>query len=128
MKRDMVEGSIARAMVAFTVPLMLSGILQQLFNWVDAFIVGNVEGELALAGIGATTALYSLFVMVITGFTGGLSVLAARAYGMGEQGGLSRLLCAASGERFYGGGRPGPAPHPCHPAGDGHASGYFYCL
>ena len=42
MKRDMVEGSIARAMVAFTVPLMLSGILQQLFNWVDAFIVGNV--------------------------------------------------------------------------------------
>lgn len=96
MKRDMVEGSIARAMVAFTVPLMLSGILQQLFNWVDAFIVGNVEGELALAGIGATTALYSLFVMVITGFTGGLSVLAARAYGMGEQGGLSRLLSAFS--------------------------------
>ena len=48
MKRNMVEGSIARAMVAFTVPLMLSGILQQLFNWVDAFIVGNVEGELAL--------------------------------------------------------------------------------
>ena len=96
MKRDMVEGSIARAMVAFTVPLMLSGILQQLFNWVDAFIVGNVEGELALAGIGATTALYSLFVMVITGFTGGLSVLAARAYGMGEQGGLGRLLSAFS--------------------------------
>ena len=96
MKRNMVEGSIARAMVAFTVPLMLSGILQQLFNWVDAFIVGNVEGELALAGIGATTALYSLFVMVITGFTGGLSVLAARAYGMGEQGGLSRLLSAFS--------------------------------
>ena len=92
MERDIVQGNIAKAMIRFTVPLILSGMLQQLFNWVDAFIVGNAEGELALAGIGATTALYNLFVMVITGFTGGLSVLAARAYGMGEREELNRIL------------------------------------
>lgn len=90
--RDMTRGSIAGALVLFTVPLVLSGMLQQIFNWVDAFIVGNVEGELALAGIGATTAIYNLFVMVITGFTSGLSVLAAQRYGMGEEQELNRLL------------------------------------
>lgn len=92
MGRDMTRGSIAGALVMFTVPLVLSGMLQQIFNWVDAFIVGNVEGELALAGIGATTAIYNLFVLVITGFTSGLSVLAAQRYGMGEEQELNRLL------------------------------------
>ena len=92
MGRDMTRGSIARALVLFTVPLVLSGMLQQIFNWVDAFIVGNVEGELALGGIGATTALYNLFVLVITGFTSGLSVLAAQRCGMGEENKLYKLL------------------------------------
>lgn len=69
--------SAAKALLLFTLPLIMSGLFQQLFNWVDAFIVGNVEGELALAGIGATTSLYNLFVTVITGFTSGLAVLSA---------------------------------------------------
>ena len=45
MKNDMTQGSIAKALTSFTVPLILSGVFQQLFNWVDAFIVGNVEGS-----------------------------------------------------------------------------------
>lgn len=73
-------------------PLILSGLFQQLFNWVDAFIVGNVEGETALAGIGATTSVYNLFVTVITGFASGLSVLTAQRYGMGEKGKIRELL------------------------------------
>ena len=78
MNNNMTQGNIARALTAFTVPLILSGVFQQLFNWVDAFIVGNAEGELALAGIGAVTSTYSMFVMIIVGFTSGLSVLAAQ--------------------------------------------------
>ena len=42
--RSLTEGSVAKALLAFTVPLVLSGLLQQLFSWVDAFIVGNVNG------------------------------------------------------------------------------------
>ena len=78
MQNKMTEGNVTRTLAAFTVPLILSGLFQQLFNWVDAFIVGNIEGETALAGIGATTSVYNLFVTVITGFTSGLSVLAAQ--------------------------------------------------
>ena len=92
MQNKMTEGNVTRTLAAFTVPLILSGLFQQLFNWVDAFIVGNIEGETALAGIGATTSVYNLFVTVITGFTSGLSVLAAQRYGMGEKGKIRKLL------------------------------------
>ncbi|MGN0483044.1 MAG: MATE family efflux transporter [Lachnospiraceae bacterium] len=92
MKQDLTKGSISKTLILFTVPLILSGLFQQIFNWVDAFIVGNVEGELALGGIGATTALYSLFVTVIVGFTSGVSVLTAQKCGMGENDALHRIL------------------------------------
>lgn len=93
---NMTQGSIAKALTAFTVPLILSGVFQQMFNWVDAFIVGNVEGELALAGIGAVTSTYSMFVMIIVGFTSGLSVLAAQRFGMGRPEDLGPLLATFS--------------------------------
>lgn len=96
MKNDMTQGNIAKALTAFTVPLILSGVFQQLFNWVDAFIVGNVEGELALGGIGAVTSTYSMFVMIIVGFTSGLSVLAAQRFGMGRREELAPLLAVFS--------------------------------
>ena len=96
MKNDMTQGNIARALTVFTVPLILSGVFQQLFNWVDAFIVGNVEGELALAGIGAVTSTYSMFVMIIVGFTSGLSVLAAQRFGMGRTEELKQILVSFS--------------------------------
>ena len=76
---------IVTELVSFTLPLILSGLFQQLFNWVDAFIVGNINGEAALAAIGATNSIYSLFVSLITGFTSGLSVLCAQMHGRGEK-------------------------------------------
>ena len=93
MKQDLTQGNIAKSLIFFTVPLILSGLLQQIFNWVDAFIVGNINGELALAGIGATTSIYNLFVTVIVGFTSGISVLAAQQYGRGERIFYRLLLC-----------------------------------
>lgn len=61
--------------------LFLSGILQQLYNWADAFIVGNVEGDLALAAVGGTTTVMNFYPNVITGFTLGLAVLFAQRFG-----------------------------------------------
>jgi len=78
------ERSITRELVSFSIPLILSGLLQQLYSWVDAFIVGNVVGEGALAAIGSTNALSQLFIFAITGFTAGINILAARYYGAGN--------------------------------------------
>lgn len=85
MSRDMTRGNLAGILVRFSIPLVLSGMLQQLYAWADAFIVGNVEGERALAAIGATTALSNLFVMVITGITLGPALLSARLWGQGRR-------------------------------------------
>ncbi len=84
MAKDMTKGSLVRALIEFSIPLILSGILQQLYSWADAFIVGNIEGGQALAAIGSTTSIVYLFVGAITGFTGGLSILAARYFGEGK--------------------------------------------
>lgn len=94
MKNKLTHDSIAKSLVVFTIPLILSGMFQQIFNWVDAFIVGNTDGELALAGIGATTSIYNLFVTIIVGFTSGISVLTAQIYGKGKKEKIKNILSA----------------------------------
>jgi len=96
MAKDMTRGSLPRALISFSVPLILSGLLQQLYSWADAFIVGNAQGEAALAAIGATTSLFSLFTMLVTGFSSGVSILSAQLYGNGEHGAQKRILFSFS--------------------------------
>ena len=62
-------GTIMTELIRFSLPLILSGVLQQLYNWADAFIVGNVDGELSLSAIGVTSIPISFFITTITGFT-----------------------------------------------------------
>lgn len=88
----MTQGSLAGILVRFSIPLVLSGILQQMYAWADAFIVGNLVGEGALAAVGATMSLYNLFVLVVTGLTLGVSILTARMFGGGEREGLGAVL------------------------------------
>ena len=83
---------ISYKLIKFSTPLIFSGILQQLYNWADAFIVGNVEGETALAAVGATNMAISFFLSIITGFTLGLSVLTARRFGAKEYEKIPRIL------------------------------------
>ena len=91
---DMTQGNLTRALIAFSVPLMLSGLLQQMYSWADAFIVGNIVGELGLAAVGASGSVSRLITMVLVGFTGGLTVLAAQIFGRGERHRLNLLLAA----------------------------------
>ena len=84
MTKTMTQGNLAGILIRFSIPLVLSGILQQMYSWADAFIVGNLVGEGALAAVGATMSLYNLFVLVVTGLTLGVSIQAARLYGQGE--------------------------------------------
>ena len=92
MEKDQRLSVIMKALISFSLPLILSGVLQQLYNWADAFIVGNVDGELSLAAIGTTTTSINFFVMTITGFTLGLSVLVAKNFGAGEKGSIPPIL------------------------------------
>lgn len=90
------RNSIAGALIKFSLPLIGSGVLQQLYSWADAFIVGNVEGELALAAVGSTSTLVNFFITAITGFSLGLAILAAQKYGKQEAESISRVLSTFS--------------------------------
>lgn len=92
MAKDMTRGGMVKTLTTFSVPLILSGLLQQLYSWADAFIVGNLQGEAALAAIGATGSITSLLIMAVTGFTSGISILSARLYGAGDRQAQSKLL------------------------------------
>lgn len=77
--------SLALEMLRFSLPLMLSGVLQQLYSWADAFIIGHAEGEMPLAAVGATTSLCNFLTNTILGLTLGLSILAAQHIGAGRR-------------------------------------------
>ena len=73
--------SLALEMFRFSMPLILSGVLQQLYSWADAFIIGHAEGEMQLAAVGATTSLSGFLSNTILGLTLGLSIMAAQHVG-----------------------------------------------
>lgn len=81
---DMCNGSIMNKLISFSLPLMLSGILQLMFNAVDIIVVGQFTGSEALAAVGSTTALIAVFTNLFIGISLGANVLAARFYAAGK--------------------------------------------
>ena len=80
----MCNGSIMDKLISFSLPLMLSGILQLMFNAVDIVVVGRFSGSEALAAVGSTTALINMFTNLFIGVSLGTSVLTARFYAAGR--------------------------------------------
>lgn len=78
---DMCSGSILRKMLMFALPLMLSSILQLLFNAADIVVVGKFAGDNSLAAVGSNTALINLLTNLFIGLSIGANVVAARHYG-----------------------------------------------
>ncbi len=78
---DMCNGPLLKKILVFAIPLMLSGVLQLLFNAADMVIAGKYIGSDALAAVGATGALINLLINVFIGLSVGSSVLVARYYG-----------------------------------------------
>lgn len=78
---DLLNGSILKSLIIFTIPIFISNVFQQLYNTMDTMIVGNYLGDVSLAAIGACTAVYELLVGFSIGIGNGLSIVTARAYG-----------------------------------------------
>ena len=77
---DMCNGTIMDKLITFSLPLMLTSILQLMFNAVDIIVVGRYTGSEALAAVGSTTALINIFTNLFIGISMGANVLAARYY------------------------------------------------
>ena len=119
---------IAAQLAAFSAPLILSGILQQLYNWVDAFVVGNVNGETSLAAVGGTTSIINFYLLAITGFTLGLAILFAQRYGSGDTEDYPKILSTFS-ILLEQSSSPRQSSHflrPCTASPDEHSGRYIF--
>lgn len=92
---DMTNGPIFTKILAFSVPLMLTGILQLLFNAADVIVVGKFAGSVALAAVGSTGSLINLLVNVFIGISTGANVLAARFFGSQDHQRMHRCVHTA---------------------------------
>ncbi len=81
---DMIHGSMIPKVAAFAVPLMLTSVLQLLYNAADVIVVGRFAGQESLAAVGSTAALINLIVNVFLGLSVGTNVVAANYYGAGD--------------------------------------------
>ena len=78
---DLTHGNLLKKIIYFAIPVMLSGILQLLFNACDLIVVGNFSGDDSLAAVGSTGSLTALIVNLFIGFSVGANVAVARSIG-----------------------------------------------
>ena len=82
-------------LISFSLPLMLSSILQLMFNAVDIIVVGRFDSSKALAAVGSTTALINIFTNLFIGISLGANVLAARYFAAGRDKEMSEAVHTA---------------------------------
>lgn len=78
---NMTEGSPAKLLLAFTIPMLIGNLFQQFYNMVDSIVVGRFVGSNALAAVGATGSLNFLFFSLSFGISAGVGVVVAQFFG-----------------------------------------------
>lgn len=79
--QKMLQGPLLRNIVTYTIPVILTGVLQLLFNAADLMVVGRYCGSISVAAVGATTSLTNLIVNLFIGLSVGAGVTVAHALG-----------------------------------------------
>lgn len=92
---DMTNGPILKKLFLFTIPIIISGVLQLLYNAADLIVIGNFAKDGALAAVGATSALINLILNIFIGFSVGVSVIVARSIGASDHQGAQRATHTA---------------------------------
>lgn len=88
--RKMTEGSIARHLLAYALPLILGNFFQLTYNAVDSILIGKFAGEGALAAVSAANPVMTIVILGVSGVSIGASVLMSRFYGAGDEDALRR--------------------------------------
>ena len=91
-RMDMTDGLLTTKIIKFTIPVMLTGILQLLFNTADVIVVGRFTGKTALAAVGSTGSLINLLVSLFMGLSIGTNVLVARYQGAKDDKAVSETV------------------------------------
>ena len=104
LKKNFVEGPLFFKIFTYAAPIMLTSVLQIVYNMADNIVVGQFSGDpLALAAVGSTSSLTSLIVNLLIGISGGTGVIVAQAYGAKHHDMVSRAVHTSVGFAFLGG-------------------------
>ena len=95
-KQDLTQGSLWKQIFFFSIPLMLSNLLQVVFNLADVAVVGQFVGAMALGSVGSTSILVSMFTGFLIGLSGGINVLTARYFGARDKASLQETVHSAA--------------------------------
>ena len=98
---DLTRGPIRAQFLALAIPLLAGNILQQLYNTVDAVIVGKFVGDSAFAAVGVAGSVMNLFLFLISGGCTGVSVLLSQLHGAGDEENFRKDFFLST---FFGGG------------------------
>ena len=93
--QDLTKGPLARKILFFSAPLIVSNLLQVLFNVADIAVVGRFAGASALGSVGSTTILVTMFTSFLIGVSGGINVLTALYLGSGDRKGVRETVHSA---------------------------------
>lgn len=96
MTKKMTEGSPAKLIVMFTIPLLIGNIFQQLYSMVDTLIVGRTLGVHALAAVGCTGSISFLILGFAMGVSAGLAIITAQRFGAKDEKGVRRSVAAGA--------------------------------
>jgi len=99
----MTQGKLMPQLISFTLPLMLSGIIQLLFNAADIVVVGQFAGEQSLAAVGSTGSLVTLIVNLFIGISSGTGAVIARHFGAHDDKRVSDTVHTAIAVALAGG-------------------------
>lgn len=100
---DMCEGPLLKKIIFYTIPIILTGVLQLLFNAADLVVVGRYRGSISVGAIGATGSLINLIVNLFIGLSVGAGVTVAHALGAGHSRDVSKIIHTALPTAFISG-------------------------
>lgn len=95
-KQDLTQGDLPKQILFFSIPLILSNLLQVLFNMADVAVVGRYAGSIALGSVGSTSILVTLFTGFLIGMSGGVNVLTALHFGAKDRKALAETVHSAA--------------------------------
>ena len=81
MIKDMTEGNVNKTLLLFTLPMLVSVMFQQFYNMADSIVVGKFVGEEALAAVGSSYTITTIFIAVAVGGSLGCNIIIANLFG-----------------------------------------------
>ena len=92
---DFTQGNIVRAIILFSIPLIMGELLQNLYNSVDGGVVGNLIDQHALAAVTVCGMIANMVINFFNGMSVGSNIVVAIASGRGDTDRLCKAICAA---------------------------------